>query len=275
VPPRLVAATAAVVLLLLPLAACAGSRTVTVTGWGAGGNDLDEARARAIADALGRAVQEAGRTAVASETRVVNDWHVSSETALDTLGVIRGYRVLDEGPDVAGGYRVRLVAQVAAPATNARPAGRILVIAREQYRGTYTPRQQLAAEVARALRARGFTTVMGEWRAPLVRVKNGAVSVSGDHARLAAHEHDVDRVLVVWAEARPGDTANATLHFARALGTVVIVDGPTGKVLSTKTVADVVDAGSTPPKAADAVLAKLRPGLALQSAVLAAAASHR
>lgn len=271
-----VATTLAFLVLLLPLAACAGTRSVTVTGWGAfDGRDPDEARARAIADALGRAVQEAGRTAVASETRVVNDWQVSSEVAAETFGVVRGYRVLEEGPDPGRGYRVRLLAQVATPSTDSKAAGRIVIVAREQYRGAHTPRQQLGTELARALRPKGFAVVTGEWTAPLVRVARGDVKVAADQVRALAERHDADRILVAWAEARPGDMANPNLHFARAFAKLLLLDGATGALLGTKTLADVVEGASTPARAADAALDKLRPGLALQGAVLVTAARGR
>lgn len=272
---RRLAALLLVLLVLQPLAACAGTRSVTVNGWGAlSGDDVDDARARAIADALERAVQRAGRTAVASHTRVENDWDVTSTVAADTFGVLHGYRIVQEGRDPARGYRVRLVAQV-----TTRPDGapesitRVVVVAREQYRGKHTPPQVLGTQIARALAKKGLVAAREPWGPELVRMEKGELKVSSERARDLGEQHQATLVLVAWAEARHSDSANANLHSARAAGRVQVYAAASGQLVASKALAEVLGWGPTPERAGEAALGELRGPLALQAAVLAVGAA--
>lgn len=281
-PPRVAFGYAVLlVALLLPLPTCAGTRAVTVTGWGAlEGDGVAEARARAVTDALGRAVQAGGRTVVNSETRLANDWELTSNVAAQTLGVIRGYRILEEGADPGRGYRVKLVAQVTtgdqagATMTDAARPTKVLVIAREQYRGRHTPSQVLASELARKVREKGLVAALGSWRAPLVTLAGGELRVSAEHLREAAAKHEVDSVLIAWAEARHSDSANPSLHSARALGKVHVYAGASGELVGVRTVPEVLGWGPTPERAGDAALAEVRKSLGAQGVLLVIGATR-
>jgi hypothetical protein len=270
---RRVAHAAALLLLILgstPLAASGSLRSVTVTGWGTlEGDRVDEARARAVADALGRVVQQAGRTLVASDSRLVDDWELSSSVAIQTLGMVRGFRILSEGMDRARGYRVTLVAQVASDGDAGRTkASKVLVLGRESYRGTHTPPQGLGAEIAKRLREKGYGVVTLEPPRALPRSANQRGELSAGVVRALATEHEADLVATAWAEAWHSDTANASLHSARAAGRVRVYSGSTGEVLGSKAAAETLGWGPTPERAGEAALADLSKALALHALVL-------
>lgn len=275
--PGLAVSVLIALVALLPLAACAGTRSVTVTGWGASAEGgVEEARARALADALGRAVQAAGRTAVTAETRLANDWDLASTVAAETSGVVRGYRIVEEGPDPGRGYRVKLVAQVVAAEAGEAPAGvRVLVVAREQYRGAYVPPQALATELARRLRDRGFATVSGQWRAPTVALARGGLRVDAERLKDLAEKHQAAWVLVAWAEARHSDTASSSLHSSRAVGQAHLYAADTGSLVASKAIDEVLGWGATPERAGDGALREARGPLAAAGVVLTVAAAGR
>jgi hypothetical protein len=250
---------------------------ITVTGWGAmaGPDDRADARARAITDALGRAVERAGRTVVAAEAHLVSDLAVASSVSTESLGVVTGFRIVGENL-APGGYHVRLVATVAPNRSSPPPGGvSVLVVAQERYLGTPRPWQPLGPDLARQLRASGFVASLYDRPLELGGLPTGPATPPAKVGHGLDGRDGARYLLVAWAEARPSDRASSELHSARARGAIYLHARATGHLLDSRVLPETLGWGASAERAGGAALDGMRRALGVASLALIAAAVER
>ncbi len=108
-------ATALVSMLVLTGTAQANNATITVSAMGQAaiyGEDVANARDKAITDAQRKAVEQAIGAMVSSETVTENFELISDKILSRSSGYVRNYKILSEGKDDMGVYQVTIEAQV-------------------------------------------------------------------------------------------------------------------------------------------------------------------
>jgi hypothetical protein len=113
--PQTIIGTALALMLAFAGTANAGKDTTTVKSMGQAaiyGDDVSNARDKAITDAQRKAVEQAIGSMVSSETVTENFELISDKILSRSSGYVRNYKILSEGKDDMGVYQVTIQAEV-------------------------------------------------------------------------------------------------------------------------------------------------------------------
>jgi hypothetical protein len=235
---------------------------VRVRATGEASNSLPNPREAAIEAALRRCVEAGGGVELSSlslsqDFMLVHDWITTRSS-----GYVRRHRVLDERPNVAGVYQVRVEALVdsgplkqeaellkALIQRKGRPSLMVAATAEGQ-----PMEAEAAAAVERSLMDKGLRLVDPQRWTAQQRAAIRSAQLAGDEAKAAsvAAEAGCDYMVVVSVRGQhhePREVYGVKLHGVAATGIVRLIETASGQVISSRSAQATVKSRS----AADAV----------------------